>query len=331
MAMNKIKVSYSTITLFLFIILVYSCDKELDYKDLDFEPQIVLNGLIYQDSIIGINVARTKSILELDSVLPFLENARVKLYENDVFVEGLIYDSLGTYHSTTRTKANTSYRIEATANGMETATARFSFKSLSGYRLGNIDYQVHDTVLSIDGPVETDTNMFFVVLEFDMLFNDKADEENYYGFGSNGSFYSYMYEINYTDSGFTETKKLHKDNSSYLRFSNYHDAEKYYPNDGGSYNGYELNSHITDQLFNGEEVNFGLFTSFYTNIPDPTIEIALFSYPYDYVYFHKTGYRYISTNGDPFSQPVNIYSNVENGLGIVCGVACSKQKINLSK
>jgi hypothetical protein len=329
--MNKMKISYNTIVLFLSIVLFYSCDKELDYKDLDFKPQIVLNGLIYQDSIVGINVARTKSILELDSVLPFLENAGVKLYENNVFVEDLIYDSLGMYHSTTRTKANTSYRIEATANGMETATAWFSFNSLSGYKLENIDYQVHDTVLSIDKPVKTDIALFFAVLKFDMLFNDKADEENYYDFGCNGSFYSYINEMNYTDSGFTETKKLYKDNSSYLRFSNYHDGEKFYPNGGGSsYNGYELNSYITDKLFNGEDINFGLNTSFFTDDSDPSIEIALFSYPYDYIYFQKTGYRYVSTNGDPFSQPVNIYSNVENGLGIVCGITSCKQKIYLS-
>ena len=72
--------------------------------------------------IITVNVSTTKSILEADSVLTFLEDAVVKLYANDNFIENLIYDSLGIYHSTTCVRANTQYRIEASAGDIETAT-----------------------------------------------------------------------------------------------------------------------------------------------------------------------------------------------------------------
>lgn len=324
------KYTNSILILFLFIML-YSCEKELDYNDLNFKPKIVLNGLIYQDSVVKINVARTKSILEADTVLPFLKNAEVKLYKNDELIDSLLYDTLGQYYSTIKTKANTSYKIEAKTNEIETAIARFSFKNPINFKLNNIEYQIRDTILNIDEPVKADTNLFKVLLNFVMVFKDNADEENYYDFNCNGRFYSYIHS--YTCYGdcdeMIESYVLEKNSSEYLYFRNYNDNEKYYPDGRSSYNGYESNMYISDKLINGTEVTFSLGASFYTNKID-SVSIILLSYPDEYIYFHKTGYIYISAWDNPFSQPINIYSNVENGLGIVCAVSRCKQGIYLS-
>ena len=123
-----------------------------------------------------------------------------------------------------------------------------------------------------------------------------------------------------------ESVILSEEASLYFYFRNYLDYNTYYSADCGSYNGYEQNCFITDNLFNGREVSFELGAIFYANSLD-SIEIALVSYPYDYVHFQETGYRYISTYGNPFSQPINVYSNVENGQGIVCAVSSHRQKI----
>jgi hypothetical protein len=325
------------------LILVDSCHKELDYDDLNFKPQIVINGLIYQDSLIEVNVARTKSIIEHSEILPFLDNAEVKLFENDVYVEDLIYDSLGMYHSTNRAKANTNYRLEARTNQINTATARFSLKELTDFALSNISYEIIDTTVSfndisfdeifdgVDVPPEKDTNLMFIQLYFDIFFKDESEEKNYYSYTNYGNFSSLIYStINFYTPEEIEVILLEKERTAHLSFQNYHDYDKYYPSGSSSHNGYREGFYISDELFNGNEVNFSLRTFYYTGMIDP-VEIILFSYPYDYVYFHTTGSRYMNARDNPFSQPMNIYSNVENGIGIVCGVSKSQQTIFLNR
>lgn len=327
----------------LLAISIQSCYKELDYEDLDFKPEIVLNGLVYQDSIIEVNVARTKSIIEHSEILPFLDNAEVKLFENDVYVEDLTYDSLGNYHSTITAKAKTSYRLEVRTDELETATAGFSLRELKDFTLSNIHYEITDTTVTfndisieniIDGvyvPAETDTNLMLVQLKFDIVFVDDAAEENYYSYENYGNFNALIHTSIYNpESGEIEVIILEEESSAHLSFQNFHDYDRYFPDGRSSHNGYREGYYISDELFNGNEVNFSLRTFYYTGNIDP-VEIILFSYPYEYVYFHTTGTRYMNARNNPFSQPINIYSNVENGIGIVCGVSKSRQTIYLDR
>lgn len=320
-------------------ILLQSCHKELDYEDLDFKPKIVLNGIIYQDSIIEVNVARTKSIIEHSEVLPFLDNAEVRLFENDVYIEDLSYDSLGMYRSTVTAKANTSYRLEAKTDEIETASASFSLQELKEFTLSNIQFEITDTTVSfndisveellagIDVPPETDTSLSFVKLKFDIVFVDDATEENYYSYENYGNFNALMHtSIFSSELGEIEAVLLEEEGSAHLSFQNFHDYDKYYPEGRSSHNGYREGHYISDELFNGNEVHFSLKTFYFTGNIEP-VEIILYSYPYDYVYFNITGIRYMNARDNPFSQPINIYSNVENGTGMVCGVSKSRQII----
>lgn len=326
----------------LLVVLIHSCYKELDYDDLNFKPKIVMNGLIYQDSIIEINVARTKSIIEHNEILPFLDNAEVKLFENDVYVEDLIYDSLGMYHSTITAKANTNYRLEAKTDQIETAIAGFSLQELKGFTLSNINYEITNTTISfndismddifdgVEVPALTDTNLMLIQLRFDIVFKDDPGEENYYSYTSYGNFSSLIHAtIGSPSIGEVKAVLLEEESSAHLSFQNSHDYGKYYPKGSSSQNGYREGSYISDELFNGNEVNISLRTFYYAGKIDP-VEIILFSYPYEYVYFHTTGIRYMNARDNPFSQPMNIYSNVENGIGIVCGVSKSQQTIYLN-
>lgn len=310
------------------LLISISCEKELDIDDLNYKAQIVLNGLIYPDSNIYINVTRSKSILEADSILGFLEHADVKLYKNDTFIENLVHERSGYFRSKSKTQLNVNYKIEASAGNLETAFANFSLSNKINMRIENIDYQIRDTLVEIDKPEKKDTSLVEVFLNFDLVFNDDPDAKNYYDFSGHGKFCSYRTHIVSHEKGYIEYKYLTENSDLYISFNNYGDAEKYYSGSAG-YNGYEKNFFITDEIFNGEQHRFELFTHFYANNVD-SIEIALYSYPYDYIKFHESGYRYMSSYYNPFSQPINIYSNVENGLGIVCGISCSKQRITFS-
>ncbi|MBN1952271.1 MAG: DUF4249 family protein [Bacteroidales bacterium] len=319
-----------TILIFLLLAcLIVSCEKELDIKNLNYKPMIVLNGLIYQDSIIVINVASTKSIIEPDTSITFLENAVVKLYRGDSFMENLVYDSLGFFHSTHRAEDHSEYRIVASAEGMEDAIASFSINSPADFGLRNFNSSIHDTILHIDIPEEADTNLTHISLGFELHFRDDPDKENFYDYSSFDSCYSYGHMSSYYgDSLIEEGYRLHRNSRVGLFFTNQEDAEIFGTNYSMN-NGYCQNCFITDEFFSGKELSFELQANFYTTTPD-TVDILLYSYPSDYNKYHQSGYRYRNVQDNPFSQPVNIYSNVENGLGLVCGVSCGKQKIAIS-
>lgn len=310
-------------------LLIFSCVKELDYNDLNFKRQLVLSGLVYQDSIIRINVSTTKSILVADSVLTFLDDAEVRLYTDDEFIETLQYDSLGMYHSTTIARENMNYTIEASAQGLTTATAKLFLKNPIDIRLENVDYTITDTLLSIDKPVKTDINLKLVRLNFDLLFTDNSNEENFYdytGFCKNIEYTTnYIYDEDYNQ---TLMNEIYESNTVYLTFKNPYDYNFFYPNDKATYNGYEQNNFIVDDKFNGNEIRLGLKTYYYALTAD-SFNIVLFSYPYDYIHYHFTGYRYIMGRDNAFTQPSNIHTNIENGLGLVCAVTTSKQTIYL--
>lgn len=331
-------------------LVVFSCNRELDYDDLGFEAQMVLNGLIYQDSLIVINVSRTQSILESNKIFPFLDSAEVQLYENDIYIEDLVFDSIGTYHSTIRSKANTNYRIEARTDEIESASAEFGFKDLGTFSLTNISYEISDTVVTYDDITEDeiwyrlehpeitdpipsrDTALMLVKLNFDIVFTDDGDAENFYDYDSFGDFCK-VYNSGYSNfENSIDLIRLVKDNSAYLSFRNSHDGDIFYPDGYGynSSNGYRQGGYICDDLFNGQKVSLKLRTAYFTGALDP-IEINLLSYPDEFIIFHTSGYRYIQANDNPFSQPTNVYTNIENGLGIVSAVSNSKHIINLTR
>lgn len=311
------------------ILLIISCAKELDYNDLNFKRQLVLNSLIYQDSLIRINVSTTKSVLLADSVLTFLDNAEVRLYADDVFIENLQYDSLGMYHSTTIARENMNYTVEASAQGLTTATAKLFLRNPIDIRLENIDYTIIDTMLNIDKPIKTDTNLKLIELSFDLAFTDNSNEENFYDYSGVCKNIEYITHYIYDeDNNETINFKIHETDAVYLSLKNPYDHDFFYPDNYMSYNGYVINGFITDDKFNGKKINISLKTSYYSNTTD-SVNIVLFSYPYDYIHYHFTGYRYIMGRDNAFTPPSNIHTNIENGLGLVCAVTTSKQTIYL--
>ena len=64
-----------------------------------------------------------------------------------------------------------------------------------------------------------------------------------------------------------------------------------------------------------------------------TLEVYLNTISRDYYLFQKTYLAYINNNdfSDIFGEPVQIYSNVVGGIGLVGGVAESKETIVLKK
>jgi hypothetical protein len=81
--------------------------------------------------------------------------------------------------------------------------------------------------------------------------------------------------------------------------------------------------YLEDELFNGTTKEFKFYIdstwlSPYENVNGDKYYPAIRLHHISSAYFrHLRSYRYaIDNNGNPFSEPVNVYSNVKNGLGV---------------
>ena len=94
---------------------------------------------------------------------------------------------------------------------------------------------------------------------------------------------------------------------------------------------------LSDDLFNGREKTlyakistWQLFDYYYQDLPQSPLYIHLYSISEDLYRFILTYNKYTDALGNPFAEPVNIYSNVKNGLGIFSGVNVSTDSVDLT-
>lgn len=127
--MNK-KTIYITF-IFAFLLSI-SCERILDIDFSNEKPLIVMNGTIMPDMPINISISKSYSVLETDSMAPFLKDVSLELHINGKFVEKMHLTYVDSARS--KEKRGTSYftsvahagigdrvRIEAKAPGLETA------------------------------------------------------------------------------------------------------------------------------------------------------------------------------------------------------------------
>lgn len=108
--------------LFILAIFLFSCSKEIDFKESRIEKKLVLNGLICPDSLISVHLSQVINILSDEIVL--VDNATVSLFCNGKFVEVLDYYNNGIYKSkTVYPQPDSTYTITAEAEGYPAISA----------------------------------------------------------------------------------------------------------------------------------------------------------------------------------------------------------------
>jgi len=55
----------------------------------------------------------------------------------------------------------------------------------------------------------------------------------------------------------------------------------------------------------------------------------MYSVPENYAFYSDSYRKYYSAQGSPFTQPVNVFSNIENGFGILTAFSLYQQIITL--
>jgi len=319
---------------FIFVIaLLSSCFKEVKFDDNDFKPMLVLNGIVEQDTNFVVNVSQTHSILtQVDTLNVFILDATVKLFENDKYLETLIFDSLGIYHSINKAKANTKYKITVEKEGFETATGYFDFTNPASFEVKNVEYELRDTIMYYDKPVSGSDNFTRVNLNYTIVINDNANEKNNYSLfvysnvqeiGSGMIFNENGYEeyIEYIDNGYSKIWYNFIDEFDYQKYENYFKSF------------YTFNTSfdiLTDDFFNGQKLELN-YECYFTTTDLQPLKINLVNVSDELLKYLESEQLSNDVAGNPYTEPVNIYSNVENGVGITIGLSSSSFVINFNK
>jgi hypothetical protein len=279
-----------------------SCIKEVPISKIPFEKKLVIGCIANPDSSFRVNV-RTTQVIN-DTANAIVDNAIVLLYNNGLLIDSLTHSQNGWYNSNIYPIAGQEYEIRASNNiaqGYAIAKALIPQAPV----MDNVTFSIGKTFDSQNLPLTT----------YNFNLNDPIESNDYYEllFGVKGFFEWDPFEagivplINNLDQSIIADSNLDYNPSSY---------------------------YFSDALFNGTEKKFVLnisagfttsSTGNYIPIYEHYIIIRKISPSY-YNYIRSWTVHRINQNTDFNTKerltllfqgdPVELYTNVENGYGI---------------
>ncbi|MBN2890344.1 MAG: DUF4249 domain-containing protein [Bacteroidales bacterium] len=284
------------VIIFLSLILLFlSCTKQIEITQKFHDPKYVVNCLFSNDNIFEINL--TKSIQINDTNTYVVKNAEIELFENGVFVENLFWnDSSKKYNSTIFPTSNKIYTIVVTTDD-------------------NIVLTATDTLPSRVEITELSYNQFAYI-------NDEADlmSENTLYFNTNLqaiNFYQIMMFFDIENFPFN-WENLKSRDSIILKEQTFTYSTKYLI--------------FSDKIFyqNPSSISFSFK---YSDFSPLNYIIQFKRISYSYFMFKKMLRLHIDNQNsdiwDGVSDPVQMYSNIENGYGIFAGYTIDTIHLNL--
>jgi hypothetical protein len=276
-----------------------NCTKEIEFDAQDIAPRIVVNSLFTNDSIWSAHISRSVGVLDTTSYTT-ISNATVNIFDDNAnLVTTLTHQGDGLYTSPSGVTPlpNQSYTIEASASGYTSVSATNAIPSVVPI------YQL-DTVASTNSDGET-------ILEVTITFQDPSAVENFY-----------MLEVIAKGTYFDEWEQDSVDFRAPLPITcddiNVETINGF--NIGGFENSY-LYLMLKDQNFDGQNYELTFSVVNYAELKDLNLfgEIRLVNTSESYFNYLRSFNMYQNTIGNPFATPVQVYSNVTNGMGIFAG------------
>lgn len=334
---------------FLIIIAGISCEKTIEFNGGETNPKIVLYSNLQPDSIITCQIGFSYAIFEAKYTPSQIRNADVKLYKDNIFIESLSYTTppvsdpdlyndvqyLSNYESSNQIPEPLSnYKIEVAIPGYQSIYS--SALLPEPVNITNIDTQlIVEKFDEYDYGMEPEWSYKNRILKTKISFTDPPNEENFYrlvvrqnyGFYTGDKNLPYNIEI---------PVLLSNNNISWIES----DDPLLNPAEDedilGSYTGNEYNI-FSDEKISGKEYELSFDLNFNGDYVDTIYHefthftIQLQSISKDLYYYLISYSSYKMTDGNFFSEPVLVYSNVENGLGIFGAFNSAKRSIKFGE
>lgn len=284
---------FRTLIFIMFFSLFLSCVDEVTLE-FDHEPKLCINCILNPDSLIKTSVTLSHG---LDSSAQFepVNNANIKLFENDILKGELAFLSSGKYLLKQKPESGKVYKIIVEAQGYKTleAITKIPEKPLINYTkdttriLENVNRPMMDLNVQIfDNPGN----------DYYWVYKTWIVNERKYGGGSNEFIAPYIDNFN---------RSL--DSDSKYGFTHF------------------MQIRMTDEGYDGQELTF--------TIPDiiggaQSVQYFLNADEHYDKYIKTVIINHLNETDElPFYEPIQIYSNIENGYGIFG--SCAITTINL--
>lgn len=285
--------------IFLGLFFLNSCVKEEVIKIKEHPSLVVVNSLINSDSSIHVFLSKTISLTQ--SQLPEISNAKILLYEDDVFIKELVSLGHGNYSSQEKVKINSNYKIIINSDNQK-IEANTDIPSKPNF----------DIVSIIDSAGINEYGEYYnrAIIRI----NDNLNENNYY-------------ELIFKSISISPFDKY----DTTICYSLIHSDDIVIKNEAI----FDLREYLnfSDSLFNGQSKQFSVdyyqgvnYNYNYNGIlPYGTYKflIILNSTTKEYYKYKKALYLHnLNSQGGIWSNdPTELYSNIKGGLGIFAGYA----------
>lgn len=322
----------SIIAIILMFSILTSCETEIPFNGTITEPMLSVISLPFTDSVIQANVTASRFFLSNENDFKVVDNATVDLYINGTFKENLIAQGQGNYRSQYIPVEGDIVKLNVSAIGYESVWADATVPlKVAGFQIDSTITR-SNTSLIIEGSnyggsvVRLDTvgTTYSNIHNFNIKFSDLAGESNYYRLvvkltTTANSYSTVSYQNNFDDIVFG-TKKENIDGIF---------AES-------PYDRYTI---FSDELIDGKPHTITVsipvsYDKYYDRVEttdyERSVSINLQSISQSY-YLYLKSLKALEI-ADPFmSEPVQIYTNVNGGLGIMGAGANQQRSFDLPK
>ena len=314
------------IFLLIITIIIFACEKVVEIDIPESEKKIVVNGMFKADSNILIHVSKSMNIL--DTVrwykLPVINDADLSITSNNELIN-INYQDKGYYLSDDLAIQGNLYNVFIEAPPLIQVRAEIEVPE-------RIDIISIDTSSFYGKTYTVDSGLVDILFyEARLKFKDPAEIENFYIIGCK-AFYDHI-DIDldiFNLESFLDNPDLfllYGDTVQSLVNKFVFSGEQIVVEDVWAEEGILLN----DNIINGKEAEISVIFE-----PDK-IAISQLEYYFSLISITEDYYNYIisrerayNSNG-PFSHPVQVFSNIENGYGIIAGCAESVDSVIFSK
>ena len=294
------------------LVTILSCTKTIKFDDQGLANQLVLNSIIYPNMSFSAYLTKSSSILEPATSTGQFTDGTLELYENGALIKQ-IYSPTGNFLADDiKPEAGKTYRIEVTSNGKK--------------------LEAETTIPNPTDVVSLDTltikNQFGQKgIKYTLKFKDPSGNDyyrivlikeslNFSSYTSDNGKRRYMLStsLNSIDSDDPVFKSVYNNFGDEL--INYGPSNDYFIFPDAYFQGKEYALHFqvsANGFSNGYYPSGGSNCIYERNV----IHIQKLSKDlYNYLKYLKL---YNNYHDDPFSEPVPVYSNVSNGIGIFAG------------
>ena len=333
-------------------VIIFSCEKTIEFNSIYTQPKIVVNSVLGAGSNgIAVRVEKSRSVLDDKNYFEALPDAQVLLYENgefiaelgyvsaiDTFTEYLNYGVVKKYayehgvfiDSTVAINSGSTYRLEVSNAGFDPVHCETTVPYPVSLKM--VDYEIEKF------PDQFDRSAFKVKLNLQI--GDPENEDNYYrimAFKNRGvelAFYKNGYYYGGSPYGGGYNGGMYNNSPDSIAVTDTIVQIVEYPNYVFSVDPVlttnanadvlgtesDINEFFTDELMNGNyKLSYWMntyrdvYTQFNEYLQITTIVNTLSRELYLY---SKSRLQQSNVSGNPFAEPVPVYTNVTGGLGI---------------